>query len=90
VIGYLGLDVYEEEADYFFEDLSGEVIADDVLARLMTFPNVIVTGHQAFFTREALEKIAATTLQNLRDLETSGSCANEVRSQQVRGKGAAG
>ena len=87
VIGYLGLDVYEEEADYFFEDLSGEVIADDTLARLMTFPNVIITSHQAFFTREALEKIATTTLQNLRDLETRGSCANEVHSQLMRGKG---
>jgi D-lactate dehydrogenase len=87
VIGYLGLDVYEEEADYFFEDLSGEVIEDDTLARLLTFPNVIITSHQAFFTREALEKIAATTLQNLRDLETGGSSSNEVHSQQVRGKG---
>ena len=87
VIGYLGLDVYEEEGDYFFEDLSGEVIEDDTLARLLTFPNVIITSHQAFFTREALEKIATTTLQNLRDLETRGSSANEVHSQQVRGKG---
>lgn len=87
VIGYLGLDVYEEEADYFFEDLSGEVIEDDTLARLMTFPNVIITSHQAFFTREALEKIALTTLSNLRDLETRGTCINEVHSQQVRGKG---
>ncbi len=87
VIGYLGLDVYEEEADYFFEDLSGDVIEDDTLARLMTFPNVIITSHQAFFTREALEKIAATTFANLRDLETTGACANEVHSQQVRGKG---
>jgi D-lactate dehydrogenase len=86
MIGYLGLDVYEEEADYFFEDLSGEVIEDDTLARLMTFPNVIITSHQAFFTREALEKIATTTLQNVRDLETAGSCINEVHSQQVRGK----
>jgi D-lactate dehydrogenase len=87
MIGYVGLDVYEEEADYFFEDLSGEVIADDVLARLMTFPNVIITSHQAFFTREALEKIAATTLANLQDLETRGSSVNEVHAQQVRGKG---
>lgn len=87
VIGYLGLDVYEEEADYFFEDLSGEVIEDDTLARLMTFPNVIITSHQAFFTREALEKIATTTLSNLHDLEASGTSVNEVHSQQVRGKG---
>jgi len=89
MIGYLGLDVYEEEGDYFFEDLSGEVIEDDTLARLMTFPNVIITSHQAFFTREALDKIATTTLQNLRDLETGGSCANEVHGSQVRGKGTA-
>ncbi len=87
VIGYLGLDVYEEEADYFFEDLSGEVIEDDTLARLMTFPNVIITSHQAFFTREALDKIATTTLANLRELEMSGQCANEVHGQQVRGMG---
>lgn len=77
-IGSLGLDVYEEEADYFFEDLSQQVIEDDVLARLLTFPNVLITGHQAFFTREALEAIAATTLRNLKEIETSGHSANEV------------
>jgi len=77
-IGYLGLDVYEEEADYFFEDLSDEVIADDVLARLLTFPNVLITGHQAFLTHEALSEIAATTLSNLEALERNGSCENEV------------
>ena len=54
-IGYLGLDVYEEEEEIFFEDRSGLILSDDVFARLLTFPNVIVTGHQAFFTREALE-----------------------------------
>jgi D-lactate dehydrogenase len=64
-IGYLGLDVYEEEADLFFEDLSNQVMQDDVFARLTTFSNVIVTGHQAFFTREALEKIAEVTLANI-------------------------
>lgn len=64
-IGYLGLDVYEEEADLFFEDLSNQVVQDDVFARLTTFPNVIVTGHQAFFTREALAKIAEVTLANI-------------------------
>ena len=53
-IGYLGLDVYEEEEEIFFEDRSGLIISDDVFARLLTFPNVIITGHQAFFTREAL------------------------------------
>ncbi|PTN39063.1 2-hydroxyacid dehydrogenase [Desulfonatronum sp. SC1] len=64
-IGSLGLDVYEEEADLFFEDLSDEVIQDDVFARLLTFPNVLITGHQGFFTREALRNIAETTLTNV-------------------------
>ncbi len=59
-IGYLGLDVYEEEEEIFFEDRSGLILSDDVFARLLTFPNVIITGHQAFFTREALVNIAAT------------------------------
>ncbi len=53
-IGYLGLDVYEEEEQIFFEDRSGLILSDDVFARLLTFPNMIITGHQAFFTREAL------------------------------------
>src|SRR5690606_25639621 len=53
-LGALGLDVYEEESDLFFQDLSGQAIQDDVFARLLTFPNVIITGHQAFFTQEAL------------------------------------
>jgi len=64
-LGYLGLDVYEEEADLFFEDLSGSIIRDDLFSRLLTFPNVIITGHQAFFTRDALAKIAETTLDNI-------------------------
>jgi len=64
-LGYLGLDVYEEEAQLFFEDRSDLPLQDDVLARLLTFPNVIVTAHQAFLTREALGAIAATTLQNI-------------------------
>lgn len=63
-IGFLGLDVYEEEGDLFFEDYSGHVIQDDVFARLLTFPNVIITAHQAFFTENALANIAETTLQN--------------------------
>lgn len=77
-IGYLGLDVYEEEADLFFEDLSSKVIQDDTFARLITFPNVIVTGHQAFFTKEALQNITDTTLQNISDEEKAGNCKNEV------------
>ncbi len=64
-IGALGLDVYEEEADLFFEDLSNRVIQDDVFSRLLTFPNVIITSHQAFFTRDALEAIARETLANI-------------------------
>lgn len=68
-LGYLGLDVYEEEADLFFRDLSESVIQDDVFARLLTFPNVVITAHQAFFTRDALGNIAATTVQNLSDFE---------------------
>ena len=63
-IGYLGIDVYEEEADLFFHDRHQEILADDVFARLLTFPNVVVTGHQAFFTAEALTQIARTTLHN--------------------------
>ncbi|MDO9710520.1 2-hydroxyacid dehydrogenase [Paracraurococcus lichenis] len=63
-LGGLAIDVYEQEADLFFEDLSNRIIPDDVLARLLTFPNVVVTGHQAFFTREALAAIADTTLGN--------------------------
>jgi D-lactate dehydrogenase len=75
-IGYLGLDVYEEESALFFEDFSNQVIQDDLFARLMTFPNVLITGHQAFFTREALAHIAQTTLQNSRDFE-SGALPSE-------------
>ena len=77
-IGHLGLDVYEEEAELFFEDRSGRVIQDDVFSRLLTFPNVVITGHQAFFTADALASIADTTLTNLTDLERGGECANEV------------
>lgn len=81
-VGHLGLDVYEEEADVFFEDLSCEVIPDDILSRLLTFPNVVVTGHQAFFTREALQCIAETTLQNIADIERTGTSSNEVTRTQ--------
>ncbi len=78
-LGSLGLDVYEEEADVFFEDLSGQAIQDDVLARLLTFPNVVITGHQGFFTAEALHNIAETTLGNLTCLERGESCPNLVK-----------
>ena len=77
-IGALGLDVYEEEEQLFFEDRSGLIIPDDVFARLLTFPNVIITGHQAFFTREALENIAATTIRNITDFEKGRRSGNEI------------
>ncbi len=77
-IGSAGLDVYEEESDYFFEDKSAEPITDDVLARLLTFPNVLVTSHQAFFTAEALHNIAETTLHNFREFFAGGYLANEI------------
>ena len=77
-IGYLALDVYEQEADLFFEDLSNEIIQDDVFQRLLTFPNVLITGHQAFFTREALTNIADTTLGNLSDFEHGRPLANRI------------
>ena len=83
-LGYVGLDVYEEEADLFFEDLSGQVIQDDVFARLLTFPNVIITGHQAFFTQNALRSIAETTLCNITDFEQSAvSAENEVTVERL-------
>ena len=66
-IGSAGLDVYEEEAEYFFEDLSNRVLTDDILARLLTFNNVIITSHQGFFTREAMHNIAETTMNNIKN-----------------------
>ncbi len=78
VIGGLALDVYEEEDKLFFADHSGEIIPDDIFMRLTTFPNVIITGHQAFFTQEALHEIATTTLANLTAFERTGKCGNGV------------
>jgi D-lactate dehydrogenase len=77
-IGAAGLDVYEEESEYFFEDFSSSMISDDVLARLMTFPNVLITSHQGFFTREALANIAQTTLENIRDYFDDKPLLNEI------------
>ena len=77
-IGSLALDVYEEEAELFFEDRSAEIISDDVFARLLTFPNVLITAHQAFLTREALDAIAATTLANLDCLAAGEPCPNRL------------
>ncbi len=78
-IGSAALDVYEEEGEYFYEDKSDRIIDDDVLARLLSFNNVIVTSHQAFFTREALGNIATTTLQNMRDFTNHKPLLNEVK-----------
>ncbi len=77
-VGSAGLDVYEEESEYFFEDQSDRIIDDDVLARLLSFNNVIVTSHQAFFTQEALENIATTTLQNIQDYFDGKPLVNRV------------
>ncbi len=77
-IAAAGLDVYEEEGEYFYEDKSDKIIDDDVLARLLSFNNVIVTSHQAFFTKEALHNIAETTLQNIEDFRCHRPLVNEV------------
>lgn len=78
-IGAAGLDVYEEEAGVFFHDLSENVLQDDVLARLMTFPNVIITSHQAFLTKEALGNIAETTLKSIKDFADGKPLGNAVK-----------
>lgn len=82
-IGSLGLDVYEEEADLFFEDLSNRVLRDDVFARLLTFPNVLITGHQGFFTREALGNIAETTIANISAFAAGGRALHEVSVERL-------
>ncbi len=84
-IGNLALDVYEEEGDLFFEDLSDRVIQDDVFSRLLTFPNVFITAHQAFFTEEALRNIAETTLGNVTAFAAGERSGNELRYEQVHG-----
>lgn len=77
-IGALGVDVYENEEPLFFEDLSEKIIEDDLFSRLKNFPNVVITGHQAFFTQEALENISACTIGNLASFFDKGECPNEV------------
>lgn len=77
-IGAAGLDVYEEEEGVFFQDFSGKILTDDVLARLLTFPNVLITSHQAFLTEEALHNIAETTLYNIREFKDGHALKNEV------------
>lgn len=84
-VGSLGLDVYEEEDELFFEDLSNVVIQDDTFMRLLTFPNVIVTAHQAYFTSDALANIAETTLANISAYERGERSGNEVQVERVRG-----
>lgn len=82
-IGYLALDVYEQEENLFFEDLSDRVIQDDTFERLLTFPNVIITGHQAFFTQEALTNIAQTTLASITDFEAGKDSPNQVTAEKL-------
>ena len=77
-VGAACLDVYEEESELFFEDLSGRIVDDDILARLISMPNVLVTSHQAFLTEEALDNIAATTVSNIVEYFTTGHCKNEL------------
>ncbi|MDZ8118301.1 2-hydroxyacid dehydrogenase [Pontiella agarivorans] len=77
-IGYLGIDVYEEEEELFFEDKTFEIRTDDVFARLTTFPNVVITGHQAYFTQEAVTAISKTTLENITAYENGGELENAV------------
>jgi D-lactate dehydrogenase len=77
-VAFAGLDVYEEESEYFFEDFSNKIITDDVLARLLSFNNVMITSHQGFFTKEALDSIAATTLTNIRDFFVDRKLTNAI------------
>lgn len=77
-IGGLGLDVYEQESALFFEDRSDRIMQDDTFARLMTFPNVMITGHQAFFTEDAMRSIAEVTLSNITQIEQKQPCENEI------------
>lgn len=82
-VGNLGIDVYEQEEDLFFQNLSEEILLDEQIARLMTFPNVLITGHQAFLTHEALAQIAKVTLQNLDELAAGGELTNEVKGKST-------
>ena len=77
-ISALGLDVYEQESELFFEDHSDRILQDDTFARLMTFPNVMITGHQAFFTEDAMRAIAEVTLDNITQIEQGKTCGNEI------------
>lgn len=77
-VGYVGLDVYEEEENFFFEDHSDSIVTDDILARLQTFSNVLITSHQAFFTKEALGNISFTTLSNIKEYQIGSPLSNEI------------
>jgi D-lactate dehydrogenase len=78
-IGGLGLDVYEDEEEFFLNDMSNSYIRDKDLSTLLSMPNVVITSHQAFFTNEALNKIASDTCENIKDIFETGSSANEVK-----------
>jgi D-lactate dehydrogenase len=78
-LGYLGIDVYEQEENLFFRDLSESIVQDDLIARLMSFPNVLITAHQGFFTNEALEQITVITLKNIENFEKGNFLENEVK-----------
>jgi len=80
-VGYLGIDVYEQEEELFFRDLSAEILQDEDIALLMTFPNVLITGHQAFLTKESLVEIAFITLTNLNELESGNEVTNIIQKQ---------
>lgn len=83
-LGYLGIDVYEGEGDLFFKDLSQSIIQDDLIERLMSFNNVLITPHQAFFTKEAVEQIALTTIKNFTDFENGLPLLNEVKPDIIK------
>lgn len=84
-LGSLGIDVYEEEEKLFFRDLSEVIIRDDQIIRLMTFPNVLITAHQGFLTRESLQEITRITLKNFDDFEKGLESENEVSCQLIKG-----
>jgi D-lactate dehydrogenase len=87
-IGFAGLDVYEEEDKIFFKDLSDQVLQDDLIARLLTFPNVLITSHQGFLTKEALQNIAKTTLANISEFQERKPLTYELLPDEVVKKAA--
>ena len=81
-VGYLGIDVYEQEENLFFEDWSNSIVQDDDIQRLQSFNNVVITAHQGFFTREALTNIAQTTLTSIEQYSRQENCDHEIRHQE--------